>query len=511
MSTAKKTHALEPFFTPKSIAIIGASAKEGKIGNVIFSNFVRSFRGKLYPINTHESEIFGIKCYKSVKEVKEEIEAAVIAIPAAAVPQALKECGQKKVKAATIISAGFAEIGNEKLQKELEKAIKQFPQTKVIGPNCLGILDTKSGVDMLFLPNERLGRPRNGVVSFISQSGALGSAILDWDAMKGYGINKFVSYGNAVQVDESQLLDYFAEDESTKVITAYFEGVKNGKRFFEALKKACEKKPVIVLKGGSSEKGAEAVKSHTASMAGNHESFIAALKQCNAIIAESMEEVFDYARVFTTEPKPKGSKVQIITDGGGYGVLATDALSKFGLELAEMSEERKAVIKQACPNYAVVKNPIDLTGDANNERYKVALEQAMLDENVDAIFTILLLQVPNINEGVVEEMQKISLAKTKPLIFISAGGAFSEKQRRKMEEKSTSTFQSPLDAAKSLNALIKYYTTKEAREKAALEPEKPKAEKPSEKKESAKKAKAKVKAKSKPKKQSAKKAKKEKR
>lgn len=475
---AQKIHTLEPFFSPKSIAIIGASAKEGKIGNVIFSNFVRSFRGKIYPINQHEEQIFGVKCFKSIKEIKEEIDAAVIAIPALAVPKALAECGQKKVKAVTIISAGFKEIGNEKLEAELEKVMKQYTQTKVIGPNCLGVFDSKSGVDMLFLPNERLGRPKQGTTSFISQSGALGSAILDWDAMKGYGINKFISYGNAAEISETELLDYLGQDESTKVIVAYFEGIHNGKKFFETLKRICETKPVIVLKGGISEKGALAVKSHTASMAGNHEVFLAALKQCNAIIAESMEEVFDFARVLTTEPAPKGKRVQIITDGGGYGVLATDALSKEGMEFAEMSEARKETIRKACPNYAVVKNPIDLTGDANNERYKIAVEQAMQDENVDAILTILLFQLPSLDEKIVEDMQKISATKTKPMLFISAGGIFSEKQRQRMEAGGDSTFQSPFDAAKALKTLVQYYSIKEARKKAAEKPVAEKAAKP---------------------------------
>ena len=506
----KKNHPLDSFFNPKSIAIIGASPKEGKIGNVIFSNFVRSFRGKIYPINPHETEIFGIKCFKNIKEVKEEIDAAVIAVPAIAVPKVLQECGQKKVKAVTIISAGFAEVGNEKLEKELEKTIKQYSQTKVLGPNCLGILDTKSWVDMLFLPNDRLGRPRQGSVSFISQSGALGSAILDWDAMKGYGINKFISYGNAAAIDETDLLGYLAEDETTKVIVAYLEGVKNGKKFFEKLKTVCEKKPVIILKGGISEKGAEAVKSHTASMAGNAETFLAVLKQCNAVVANSMEEVFDYARVFTTEPRPKGNRVQIITDGGGYGVLATDALAKEGLQLAEMSPERKETIKKACPAYVVIKNPIDLTGDANNERYKIALEQAMQDDNVDAIFTILLFQLPTLDEQVVEEMQKISATKTKPLIFISAGGHFSEKQKQKMEDKGSSTFQSPFDAAKSLKALIHYHTIKEERQKALEKPMIEKQEKEVIEKTAKKEKTKKVKAK-KPKKKPAKKAKKKKR
>lgn len=470
MSSSKKTHPLDSFFNPKSTAIIGASAKDGKIGNVIFSNFVRSYRGKLYPVNPHDGEIYGIKCFKSIKEIKEEVEAAVIAVPAESVPKALAECGMKKVKAATIISAGFKEIGNEKLQAELEKTIKHYPQMKVMGPNCLGIFDSKSGVDMLFLPNERLGRPKQGTTSFISQSGALGSAILDWDAMKGYGINKFVSYGNAAATDETDLLDYLWQDESTKVIVAYLEGVKNGRKFFEKLKGVCETKPVIVLKGGSSEKGALAVKSHTASMAGNHEVFIAALKQANAVIAESMEEVFDYARVFTTEPKAKGKRVQIITDGGGYGVLAADAIAREGLELAEMSEERKAIIKQACPHYAVVKNPIDLTGDANNERYETALQQALADENVDAIMTILLFQLPSLDEKIVDDMQKLCSLKAKPMLFISAGGVFSENQRRKMEQGCYSTFQSPMDAAKALKALINYHVIKDARQQALAQP-----------------------------------------
>lgn len=324
---------------------------------------------------------------------------------------------------------------------------------QILTSNCLGVLDTVTGVDMIFLPAEKLGRPGKGKVSFISQSGALGSAILDWDAMKGYGINKFVSYGNALKTDETDLLEYLGEDSSTKVIVMYVEGVKNGRKFFETAKKVGEKKPVIAIKGGLSEKGKKATLSHTASLAGDAKVFQAALKQAGIVKAKTMEEVFDFARVFSTEPKMKGKKVQILTNGGGYGVLAADAVEEQGLEFAEMKEETKNAIKSVSPEYLVLGNPTDLIGDADNERFRVSLKACLEDENIDAVLMILLFQVPRIDEKVVEAVKEVAEKRKKPLVIVSAGGSYSEQQRKRLEQYGFSTFSSPFDAAKSLKAL----------------------------------------------------------
>ncbi|MFH0714204.1 MAG: CoA-binding protein [Candidatus Diapherotrites archaeon] len=457
---AKTISPLECFFSPKSVAVIGASRTQGKIGNVVLSNFVRGFRGKIFAVNSSGGETFGLPLYTSIKSVKEPIDLAIVCVPATAVPKVVQECGQKKVNCVTIISAGFQEVGNEKVSRELEKVLKQYPKMKVMGPNCLGVLDSKSGVDMLFLPQERLGRPRKGVTSFISQSGALGSAILDWDAWKGYGINKFVSYGNATALDESDLLDYLSNDSSSKVVVAYLEGVKNGNKFFKACQKVSSNKPLICIKGGQSEEGSKAAHSHTAALAGNAKVYSGVFAQTNVVEAHSMEEVFDFARIFANEPAPKGNKVQIITDGGGYGVLAADAAAETGLKLAEMKPESIAEVKKVSPPYAVLRNPMDLTGDADNARYKAAIDAALKDENVDMLLLIVLFQIPALDEKIVQELSQELKKRSKPVVVMSAGGKFSETQRQLLEENGITTFTSPLDAAKALKALSSYYLKK---------------------------------------------------
>jgi len=451
-------NSLDYFFKPKNIAIIGASHDPGKIGHVIMENFITSkFKGKIVPVNPKLGKILDHKVYASIKDVPYKIDLAVICVPAEFVPHAVIECGKKKVKALIIISAGFHEIGNEELTKKLAEAIKKFPRMRVIGPNCLGVMHLKHGVDTLFLPSYRLERPHNGRISFISQSGALGSAILDWASLKGYGISKFISYGNAMDVDEADLLEYLGKDKETKVIAIYLEGVKHGRKFFEKAKIVAKHKPVIFIKGGITEGGAKATQSHTGALAGSVEVYKAMVKQTGMINATTMEEVFDYARVFDREPVPKGDRVQIITNGGGYGVLATDAVLQHGLKLAEMTEEKKEEIKKNCPPYAVIKNPIDLTGDADNKRYKIALEAVISDPNVDSLIVILLFQVPTIDSEVIEVVQEIRVKHAKPMLVVSAGGEYSEMHKKALEKEEINTFSSAFNAAKSLKALTEYY------------------------------------------------------
>ncbi len=449
---------LEPFFSPKSVAIIGASHTPGKIGYAIVENLVKAgFKGRIRLVNPHADEILGLKCVKGVSQLEDGIDLGLLCIPAEFVPQAVEECGRKRFKALVVISSGFREVGNERLTKKLAQAIKKFPAMRVIGPNCLGVMHMKAGLDTLFLPEYRLKRPEAGGISFISQSGAVGSAILDWASMMEYGVGKFVSYGNAMDVDESDLMEYFANDPDTKVVVMYLEGVGNGRKFFEAAKKHAWKKPMVVLKGGLTEEGGKAAGSHTGSLAGSARVYEAAFRQAGLVQAECLQDLFDFARTFLHQPAPKGRNVQVITDGGGYGVVATDAIAKNGLRLARMSEASLAGIRTQVPDYVVLKNPMDLTGGVNNQWYKLGLEAALGDKNVDMVALIILFQVPNLTSDVVQVISELNAKKAKPLAVISVGGEFSEVHKRAMEHDGIVTFSYPENAVKALRALADFY------------------------------------------------------
>lgn len=447
---------LDYFFKPKSVAIIGASRDPKKIGHVIFRNFVEGkFPGKIFPINPNAEELFGHKCYPTVLVVEDRIDLAVVTVPAQLVLSVLEECGKKRIPAVIIITGGFKEIGNADLENKVASILKKY-RIRAIGPNCIGIFDPYSGVDTFFLPRYKLERPGKGKIAFISQSGALGSVILDWMAMKGYKISKFISYGNAVDVDEADLMKYLSEDKDTDVICAYFEGVKEGRKFYDITKKISSKKPVIVLKGGTTEEGTTAVASHTGSLAGSAEIYFTAFKQAGVIQTLNVEQVFDYARILSTQPIPKGNRVQIITDGGGYGVMTTDWLIKSGLQMAKMSTQNIEKIKKACPSHVVVKNPIDLTGDADTERYKLAIETAMDDPNVDIVAVIILFQIPTLTADVVDVVSAVSDRKLKPLIVIAGGGRYTEVLKKSLEDFGVPCFSYPEQAVGALRALYQY-------------------------------------------------------
>ena len=443
---------LNYFFNAKSIAVIGASRKKGKIGFTVFKNFLEAGK-KVYPVNPKAREILGVTAYENVLQVPGKIDLAVVVTPAKFVLKVLKQCIEKKVKSAIIISSGFGEIGNKALEEELKKLSKKI---RIIGPNCLGVFDNYSKVDTLFLPPEKLGRPRKGSISFISQSGAVGSVILDWMASEGYGVNKFISYGNAVDVDETDLLEYLSEDKKTKVICMYLEGVKEGKKFMSVAKKVTKKKPVIVIKGGRTEAGVKAVSSHTGSLAGDDAVYDAVFKQTGVIRPRHLIEMFDFAKVLSEQPLPKKENVLIITNGGGFGVLATDQVGLKKMKLAELTEKSKREISKVLPSYAKVHNPLDLVGDADDSRFKKALEVAEKDKNVNAILLILLFQTAPITEKVVDYVIEFNKKKTKPLVLCSAGGDYVKKLVKKLEENDVPVFDTPAKAVDALNALIQY-------------------------------------------------------
>ncbi len=447
-------NSLDNFFNPKSIAVIGASREPGKVGFVVLNNLILAkYRGKIYPINPNADKILDIHAYPNVKAVKDKIDLAVIAVPSKVALNVIKDCGEAKIKNVIILSAGFGEIGNKELDKKLKELLKKY-NIRAIGPNCLGLLDTYSSVDTLFIPRNRLQRPNQGGISFVCQSGAVGSTILDLSTYESQGFSKFISYGNALDVDESDLIEYLQKDESTKVICVYLEGVKDGNKFFNVAKKS--KKPIIIIKGGTTIRGNKSAMSHTGSLAGSYEVYKGIFKQTNLIVADNLEEMCEFARIFDNTIAPKGKRIQIITNGGGFGVLATDAIERNNLEFAEMSASTKIALKNL-PDFYVVSNPIDLTGSATTEDFELAIDAALKDNKNDIVLAIILTQTPSINPKIVNSVAEMHTKNNKPLIVVTCGGDFAIQIEKNFEKNRIPCYSFPTNAINAIKHLCEYY------------------------------------------------------
>ncbi|MBI2041278.1 MAG: CoA-binding protein [DPANN group archaeon] len=445
------------FFSPQSVAVIGASRHPGKIGHEILWNFARGFyKGRIFPINPNSEKILGLRCYRSVLNVREKIDLAIIAVKAETVPSVLTECMGKKIPAVIVISGGFSELGpaGKLRENELQKIVAGT-NTRLIGPNCVGVFDAKTNVDTLFLSKSRLLRPHAGNISFISQSGAVGTTILDWLAESGIGISKFISYGNQADIDETDLLEFLASDNETKVIAAYIEGLKSGRKFMQIAKKVSGKKQVIFLKAGKTKKGSQAASSHTGSLAGSAEIYSGAFKQTGILEAGNWEELFDFAKAFASQPLPASNRLAVITDGGGFGVLAADEAERQNFELPEPSKKLKLKFK-GFPSYASLKNPIDLTGDADAERYKIAVESCLKSDEFDAVLVILLFQVPTLEKSIDETILALSRKYNKTIVACAAGSHYTQQLVRKLEAGGIPVYPTPERAVGALRAMLKY-------------------------------------------------------
>jgi acetyl coenzyme A synthetase (ADP forming)-like protein len=450
---------LEPFFKPKTVAVVGVSRQPRKFGHVIFKNFIDSeFAGKVYPINPKAEDILGSKAYSSVTEVPGELDLAVIAVPAQVVPSIVDDCVSKGVKAAVIISGGFKEIGAEgaALENQIKEKIKGT-SLRIIGPNCIGVFDPTSHVDTLFLPTYKLRRPKRGPIAFITQSGAFGSAVLDWAASQEIGISKFISIGNKVDVDEVDLLNYLENDAMTKCVTLYVESISRGREFLKAASKVLRSKPIVVLKGGVTQAGARAAMSHTGSLAGSAEVYEGAFRGAGIIQAQTVDELFDYARILAYQPLPKSQKsIAIVTNGGGFGVISSDEVSRQGLKLADFSQATIDKVKATLPSYGVAHNPLDLVGDADVERYRVALDAVSSDPAVGIIFVIVLLQTSFIESDVVDAISEANVASGKPMLVCTIGGDFTQILGKMLEDDHIPSYATPERAVLAMNALIRY-------------------------------------------------------
>ena len=432
------------FFYPSSVAVFG-SFKRGAIAYEILRNIVEGgFEGKIIPVNPKGGtvEVAG-RTFQIRERLDEPVDTAIIAIPAKLVPSLIDEIGPL-IKGAVVISAGFSEVGNGELERELVEKAKKHG-VRVIGPNCAGIF----GVHGKFFGSFEV-RVKPGGLALISQSGAFGGAALAMGNDEGIGFSAFVSYGNAADLNESDFLEYFADDENTKAIALYIEGVKDGRRFLKALRYASEGKPVIVLKAGKSASGAKAAASHTGSLAGSYEIYRAAFKQAGAIEVEEMEELFDAAKAFEMYPKA-GKRIAVITNSGGPGVLATDKLERLGLEIAKLSEKTVQELRSFLPEQCSTRNPVDLIADADYERYKRTIETVCRDENVDAL---LVICVPPIFIPSEEIAKAVIEAKCdKPVVVNFMAGELVRGGVRLLEGNGIKNFPTPERAARALRWL----------------------------------------------------------
>ncbi|MCK5698894.1 MAG: CoA-binding protein [Candidatus Aenigmarchaeota archaeon] len=450
---------INKFFAPKSVAIVGASENPKKFGHVILKNYMdMGFSGKIYPVNPKADSILGIKCYKSVLDVREDIDSAVIVVPPQAANEALKECVKKRIDAVVMITAGYRETGGAGVAREQElKSIIKDTNTRVVGPNCIGIYDSFGRIDTLFLPDYKLKRPRAGDIAFISQSGAFALSILDWAATEEIGISRFVSYGNRADVDEIELLNYLLDDKKTRAIAVYLEGVRNGRDFLECLKKVACRKPVVILKAGKSAAGTRAVQSHTGSLAGSYDVFRGAIRQGGAVEAENTEQLFDFCRVLAYQPAAKGKRIAVVTNGGGFGVMCADSIERCGLSLAEFSKDTVEGVKSVMPReYSSVHNPLDLIGDADVRRFEVAIDKVIKDKNVDGIIIVTLLQTASLGPEIVDVIASANERSRKPIVVSASGGEYTQLLLRSLEKDGIPAYPSPDRAVSAMKTLIEY-------------------------------------------------------
>lgn len=444
---------LQLFFNPKSVVVIGASSDKNKVGFAVMSNLVSggTTSRKVYPVSVSEKEILGLKTYSLVKEISNEIniDLAIIAVRANIVPQILNECGERGIKNAIIISAGFREVGET--GRTLENSVKEIADKfgiTLLGPNCLGTIDSHTDFNASFGAK----KPIKGNIAFLSQSGALGTSILDLAIKEGVGFSKFISLGNEAQLSEIEFLEYLATDNNTKAILIYLEKLSNGKKFIELVSEITKTKSIVVLKAGRSARGMEAVMSHTGSLAPEDSVFSAALKQSGAIAVESIREFFNMAKLFQLGIMKPLRNLVILTNGGGPSVVATDLidLSK-SLSLTELSDSTKKLLRKVLPSMAAVGNPVDIIGDALSSRYEEALKILVDEKEIDAVILMLTPQMMTEVEATAKLI--VQYRDKKPIIPVFLGGPTIEKGLSFLIKNRLVNFSFPIDVVEALDNL----------------------------------------------------------
>ncbi len=461
---------LDPIFSPKSVAVVGASTAPGKVGHDIFVNILKGgFQGTLYPVNPKAKSISSVRAYASIAELPEAPDLAMIILPPKLAVQAVEDSIEKGVKGIVIVSAGFKEVGGEGLEME-NKIVEMCREANVrlVGPNCLGVINPAGDVSLNASFSNRM--PEAGNVSFMSQSGALCTAVLDFAADRDFGFSKFISIGNKADVDEVDLLRYFHEDPETEVIMIYVEELQRGQAFIEAAKEITggdfQPKPILVIKSGRTSAGAEAAASHTGSLAGSEAVYDAIFAQSGIIRVDSIDELFDFAAAFAYKNEnalgklrrkvPLGPRVAIVTNAGGPGIVATDMTVVSGLELAEFSDETVETLKSHLPATANFHNPVDVIGDAAHDRYENALAAVIRDEGVDGAMVILTPQSMTNAMGTAEAIVRIARRSHKPILCCFMGIIDVSSGVQYLQENGVPVYRFPENAAKAFGALYRY-------------------------------------------------------
>ncbi|ROR03291.1 acetate--CoA ligase alpha subunit [Desulfosoma caldarium] len=450
---------LDAIFSPKSVAVVGASTVPGKVGHDLFANILRGgYTGILYPVNPAARSVLSVKAYPTLKDIPDPVELAILVVPPKAALAVVDEAAQKGVKAVVIVSAGFREVGPE--GRAIEESIAarcREAGMRLVGPNCLGVINPHPSVRMNASFSNRMPAP--GHISFISQSGALCTSVLDFAAERDFGFSKFISIGNKADVDELDLLRYLHQDEDTQVIMIYLEELRRGPEFIQEVKEITSgdrPTPVLVIKSGRTVAGAQAAASHTGSLAGSEAVYEAIFKQAGILRVDSIEELFNFAGAFARKKTPLGNKVAIVTNAGGPGIVATDMTISSGLELARFREETVEALQSHLPATANLHNPVDVIGDATQDRYEKALEAVIKDQGVDGALVILTPQSMTNALETAKAIVKIDQRTQKPILCCFMGIFDVSAGVKVLQEHGLPVYRFPEHAAKAFGALYRY-------------------------------------------------------
>lgn len=451
---------LTPFFEPAGVAVIGASANPHKLSHGILRNLVNSsYKGGVYPVNPGASEILGKPCYADIAAVPDPVDLAVLVLPAGATPATLTACGERGIRAAIIISGGFKEIGSggADLEKQCLEIARSY-KMRLIGPNCVGAMNLHNGLNTTFIQ----GVPDEGGIGFLSQSGAVCGGVVDFVHGKKVGFSHFLSLGNEADVTETDIIEYLGNDPETRVIAAYVEQIRDGRRFVEVARRVSQKKPIVLIKAGRTSAGARAVSSHTGSLAGSHTAYQAAFKQAGVIEVQTFAELFDVALALSTQPLPEGNRAVILTNAGGPAALASDSLSAHGFTLGDLSEETRTFLRQHLNPSAQVSNPVDMLGGAEPPEYELAVKAALADSQIDVVLPLLVPQSLVSPAGVAQAIVTASQGSQKTVLACIMGDESVGEARLILQGNNIPMYVYPETMGSVLHAMSWYKTWKQA-------------------------------------------------
>ena len=456
---------MDLFFNAKSVALIGASPEVGKIGNSVMESLAKhDYKGKVYPVNAKGyPEIMGVKAYKNLMDIEHPVDVVIVTVDLKFVPDLLVECGKKNIHNMVIISGGGKELGGERaaIEKRIQDLSREL-KVRIIGPNCIGIFNGENRLDCAFQGHRRMLRPKQGNVSFLSQSGTVGIAFME--TSDAFGLSKMISYGNRSDVDEADMIHYLAQDPSTNVIGLYVEGLGDGRKFMNSAKNVIKQyqKPIVVFKNGRSTKGAKQAASHTGSLGGSFAVISGAFEQTGIISVDSYEELTSALKALTWQPVPKGNKIAMVTNGAGPIIAAIDNFERLNLELAQLSDQTMKSFKEHYPATYVIGNPCDVTGSASADDYRFAIQAFLDDPNIDIVMPWFVFQDDPLEEKIVDILADFQKQKKKPILIGAMGGPFTEKISKKIEEFNIPVYQSVITWITAAGSLAKWHTIKES-------------------------------------------------